>query len=183
MNRIQILFPFALLLGALHFPNCQSGGAKKPKPGASVEEVATIYVNSMLEHDVETYAAYVIPQEIEKAGGLEKMRELIKKDAEYYKGQGVTLSNGKVDRPSAISKCNGESQCVLRQQVTWEWKEMGTGTQKKAVVESNLVAISKDDGANWKFLSVGGQDLATVRLQFPNLCADLVFPKYGSTGQ
>lgn len=183
MNRTHILFLFALLLGAFVFPSCHSNGPKKPKSGASLEELATIYVNSMLEHDVETYAAYVVPQEIEKAGGLEKMRELIKKDAEYYKSQGVTLSNGIVDRPSAISKCKGESQRVLRQQVTWEWKEMGTGQVKKAVVESNLVAISKDGGATWKFLSVGSFDLATMRQQYPNLCEDLVFPKYTNMGQ
>lgn len=183
MNRTQILFPFALLLGGFLFTNCQSDGAKKPKSGASLEEVAAIYVNSMLEHDVETYAAYVIPQEIEKAGGLEKMRELIKKDAEFLKGEGIKMSNAMADRPSVISKCNGESQCVLRQQVTMEWKEMGTGDVKKVVAESNLVAISKDDGANWKFLSAGDRDLNAMRQQYSNLCADLVFINYSSSGQ
>lgn len=174
-SNFRILF--ALLLGINLLISCQSSTPKKPKPGASLEELASVFVNSMAEHDFETFSAYVMSKEIADAGGLENLKALVKKDAEYYKGEGIKLS-GKADRPSEILKCNGEWQCVLRQQITWEWKERGTGAVKRPVVESNLVAISTDNGSTWKFLNAGTSDLATLRVRYPNLCEDMVFQPY-----
>jgi hypothetical protein len=179
MTRFHFPILLGLLLGVTFLANCQElPSAKKPKPGASLEEVASIFVNSMAEYDFETFSTYVLPKEIEDAGGLEKLQELLEKGAEYYKGQGIKLS-GKADKPSAISKCNGEWQCVLRQLITWEWKDRETGEMKRPVVESNLVAISTDNGVTWKFV-IGGKDLAILRTKYPNLCEDLVFQLYPS---
>lgn len=162
---------FALMFLA---SNCMPSGPAPPKSGASVEEQATYFIKALVSNDVEGFADFALPEFVEKQGGREAMIAGFKKDIARFKADGTTFSNGKADSPSKMSNCNGTLQCVLRQSATMSFKN----DPKPVVLNSNLIAVSRDNGQTWRFLQAGQDDLVTVRAQYPFICEDLAFQKY-----
>lgn len=170
-------FKFLLLawLGMAFLANCQSSAGQKPKAGASLEEQATFFVKSIVAFDFKTSVDYYLPEFVESMGGREALIQVFSKDVNQYKADGTKLSGGKAYSPTAISKCNGTMQCVLRQEIMMDMSYPGSEPFK---MESNLIAVSTDNGVTWKFLQAGPDDLNTLRKKYPILCEDLVLQKY-----
>lgn len=175
MNRFFGISLGVLIIQAGFLASCQSPASKMPKPGSSLEEQATIFIKSMVGFDIETSVDCMLPEYVAQMGGRESVLAIYAKDVKQYKEDGFKLSGGKVDQPSAYSKCNGTLQCVLRQEVTMEMTRSGSEPFK---MEANLIAVSSDNGLTWKFLQPGQENLQSLRQKFPILCEDLVLRKY-----
>jgi hypothetical protein len=175
MTRIQFSILLGLYLSTSMLSNCQSTEGNKPKTGASLEEQATVFVKTIVAFDFKASADYFLPEFMESMGGREATIQIYADGAKQFMEGGTKLSGGKVDNASAISKCNGTFQCVLRQEVVME---SIYPSSEPETLHSNLIAVSRDEGQTWKFLLAGEDELPTLRQKFPFLCEDLVLQKY-----
>jgi hypothetical protein len=166
MRSFFLLFSLILL-------NCQSQAPKSPAPGAGLEEQAAFFVKAYTSFEFDKVADMLLPEYVESLGGRETMIKTFKSDAKRFQDDEMKLTDGKVGAASKPVTCNNSLQCVLEQSVTWHMK----GAEPFSA-ETNLIAISRDEGKTWKFLQSGPDDLAALRQQFPILCEDLVLKKY-----
>lgn len=175
MTQIQFSVLLGLFLSSAVWSNCQSPVGNKPPAATSLEEQATAFVQTIVAFDFKASADYFLPEFMESMGGRAATIQIYADGANQFKQDGIKLSGGKVDNISAISKCNGTMQCVLRQEVVME---SSRPVSDPDLLHSNLIAVSRDEGQTWKFLMAGEDDLPTLRQKFSFLCEDLVLQKY-----
>lgn len=174
---IDRIYRLSMLLAFLAGFSTKSRGQStvpiNPEAKIRLQEQASNMVQAIVAFDFETYVDYLLPRYVELEGGREALILSMRNDAKMYQADGTRFSDGRVHKTSPFLTCNKQIQCVLRQEIT-----MTEARQAPFVMEVNLVAVSADNGLNWKFYSAGGDDLQTLRKTFPEFCKDLPFERY-----
>lgn len=150
----------------------------KPDEGADSKEKpvlldAEAMVSALVNINARKLADYTYPALFEQAGGKDGYIQAIESSFKLQKEKGTTFDNVLVSDPSEIFKCNGQLQCVLKQEIT-----ISMAGQKPFQAKSNLIAISVDDGKNWKFINAADKDITEVKKAYANICIDLPLRKF-----
>ena len=119
------------------------------------------------------YAALVElyhPSLVEKAGGRDRLIELIQKGMEEMKKQGIQITSAKTAAPKAIVKGDKALYGVIPTTVVLDSEDT------TITLKSFLVGVSQDQGKTWVFID-GAPGPENVRLQFPDIPRDLKLPE------
>ncbi len=160
-----------LFVSSALFTSCQSEEAKAKK---NLVEQSNLFIQSVVNNDVPTMMGYLLPEFIESQGGHAALTQTFLDQAKRFEVAGIKLSKGKAIDPSAFYTCNETIQCVLTQEAYME----SASKKEPMKMQSNMIAISKDDGATWKFLQIGLRDLDAERKKFPILCEGMELRKF-----
>ncbi len=121
-----------------------------------------------LDEDYSSFANYTYPKVIDMMGGKARMIQATQSSMDQMKAQGYQFIDLSFKDASGLLKKEGELQCSLTQVLSMD-------TPKgKVIAEYTLIAISGDDGKNWKFLDTSGKPKETMLKYFPNLSPDIV---------
>ena len=120
---------------------------------------------ALLNNDFKTFSNYTYPKILEEAGGKGKYIQELQSGAEMQKERGDKIHNITVSNPSKTVACNGELQCVLKQEITMSFSGGNPFT-----FASNLIGISTDNGNTWVFLNASDISVMELKKVFPNIC-------------
>ncbi|TAD86857.1 MAG: hypothetical protein EAY75_06940 [Bacteroidetes bacterium] len=120
--------------------------------------------------DYKSYVKYIHPSMINGAGGEKKMIELLNKQNAELKLRSVEIRNIIFNSPTEFVRSKNELQCTISQQT--ELKP----AQGRVITYTTLIAISIDNGKNWKFIDTAKMDIEMVRKLHPNLSSKIVLP-------
>lgn len=162
MNIKIIIANLTLLIVSYACGQTQTNdNSSKPKVLIDAEKMAA----ALVDGDFKTFADYNYPKLLDQAGGKEKFVQALEADVIKQKERGDKFHKISVTNPSKTVECNGELQCVLRQETT-----ISFSGGKPFTFASNLIAISTDKGKTWTFLNASDKSIDDVRKVFPNIC-------------
>lgn len=140
----------------------------KPKVLIEAEKMAS----ALIEGDFETYTNFVDAKSLEQAGGKKKFIQELKRSSKVHKQNKDKVYKISIANPSKVVECNGELQCVLKQETT-----MSVMGSEPITFATNLLAFSNDKGKKWTFINVSDNSIDAVKKMFPNVCDNLLLPK------
>jgi hypothetical protein len=138
-----------------------------------VRAQAKIMAEAVIKHDYKTLFKYLALEGFPK-GKLNimttanAMKTVQAADTQMIK-QGISIQSITFGDVLSILKVGFEMQCTL---VQIKEMKMQFG---KAITKSTLVAISDDNGINWKFIDAIGRDKNEMRRLVPKLSDKLIF--------
>ncbi|HEY0827065.1 MAG TPA: hypothetical protein VGE40_03140 [Bacilli bacterium] len=159
-------FLFLLFIGGII--NAQTINQNSAKQ--SVTEQANQMSNLYKSGDHKGYVRFIHPVIVQAAGGENKMIELLTAQDVQIQGKGVKINSIIFNSPSEIVKSKTELQCTISQQT--ELKP----AKGRVITYTTLIAISIDNGKNWKFIDTAKMDIAAVRKLYPNLSSKITLP-------
>lgn len=142
--------------------------SSKPKVLVDAEKMAS----ALVDNDFKAFADFNYPKLLDQAGGKEKFIQELENSAKAQKERGDKFLKISVTNPSKTVECNGELQCVLRQEAT-----MSLSGGKPFTFASNLIAISTDKGKSWTFLNASDKNVSDIKKVFPNICDSIPLTK------
>jgi len=122
---------------------------------------------SFLNEDYQGVVKYTFPKVVEMMGGEDQMLKTTQTTMDSMKEQGFVIEDLSFDEPSPFVTQNGFQQCTLDQQLIM------TTTEGRVQSTTTLLAVSQDEGENWKFLDASGMPVDFVKNIFPDLHPDL----------
>lgn len=141
---------------------------------SALSQVVTAQANQMgrlyKSGDYKGYVKYIHPVIIKAAGGETKMIELLNAQDTQIKNKGIVINGIVFNPPSEIIKIKNELQCTISQHT--ELKP----AKGRIITYTTLIAISTDNGKNWKFIDTSNKDIAEVKKTFPNLSDKITLP-------
>ncbi|MCA1621851.1 MAG: hypothetical protein LC795_21775 [Acidobacteria bacterium] len=127
---------------------------------------------AFMEGNYERLADFTHPKVVELMGGREKMAEFVRKSMAGVKSQGFeTLSYAPAAEPTQVLREGGQFYAILPAKL-----RMRTPDGVIFVSESFMIAVSADDGKNWKFVSGATADAAKLKLLMPEVADKLKLP-------
>jgi hypothetical protein len=124
--------------------------------------------NAAMTDDYNLVLKYTYPKFMEDFSKEELLSELTKA-MENVKSQGVIIESTEIGEPGIIYKAGKELHCLVSEKIILKSK------QGRFQNNSNLLAISLDNGQNWYFV-----DCATgkenILIMFPDFNNDLIIP-------
>jgi hypothetical protein len=158
---IGILFNFSFLL------QCHGQVAHAPQ---NISRQASKMGTAFVKKDYVTFANYIYPLILKSMGGQAKMADVLKKSIDDMESQGMSITSITFAEPSAILKSGKELQAAIAQHTEIKLQK------GRLVSTSTLIAVSSDNGTDWKFIDTSNKDLATLRKALPNLSSAMVIP-------
>ena len=131
----------------------------------------------LLQKKYEEFAKYSHPTTIVMMGGQDNMLKFIRENFEQLESEGVKFLDVKFGEPTKVIPSQNEElniielQCTLPQAIEMSVPE-GTVT-----AHTTLIVVSRDNGTNWYFVDVSGNDLETMRKIIPTLSSKLIIPE------
>ena len=122
---------------------------------------------AFLDEDYKLMAEYTYPKVLEMMGGKEAMIQATENTMSQMKSQGFSFLDINFKDPGLFYEKNGDRQCAITQVLVMQTP------QGKVQSESTLVAISQDEGENWKFLDSSGMSKASLESFYANLHPDI----------
>ena len=127
---------------------------------------------AFVKEDYATFAKYMHPKVVQAAGGTAKIVEAVKMSMDQMKkSSGMSITKVVCDAPNKLVKSGNEWQSTLQQHTTIK---VAGG---RIVTTSTLIAVSTDNGVNWKFVDCNRKTMADIRKFLPNLSKDIVIPE------
>jgi len=120
--------------------------------------------------DYTTFAKYTYPKLLAAMGGETKMEQSLAKVVNDMKLKGMSFNAITFDEPSKIIKSGKELQATIAQHTDIKVPD------GRAVSTSTLIAISTDNGINWKFIDTSNKNIAALRKAMPNLSTTITIP-------
>jgi hypothetical protein len=157
-----------LLLASAAVAQTQLTEAATKQLHAQAEESSRAF----MEGNYERLADFTHPKVVELMGGREKMAEFVRKGMADMKTQGFeTLSYTPATEPTQVLREGGKLYAILPAKL-----RMRTPDGVVFVSESFMIALSNDDGKNWKFVSGATADATRLKLLMPEVADKLKLP-------
>jgi len=112
--------------------------------------------------DYDVFISYTHPKIIKEAGGKEKMKEMLVKNIKPGDFLSLTLK-----KPLNIIVTDSTIQCTMEQ------RQVIMIGEKKYFVVGTLIGITYNSGLNWYFVGASGNDLAFLKIHFPEFSDEL----------
>ena len=126
---------------------------------------------AFMEGNYERLADFTHTKVVELMGGREKMAEFVRKSMAEVKSQGFeTLSYVTAD-PTQVLREGRDTYAIVPARL-----RMRTPGGTIFVSESFMIAVSADDGKNWKFVGGATADPAKLKLLMPEVADKLKLP-------
>jgi hypothetical protein len=158
---------------------CLVAFAPQDKPDTRLEtavQQAKKSSEAAIKSDAATLVDLMPNKLIEESGGREKMVENVTKSFEIMKQQGMTIASAKVGQPDKLHKGGSVLYCLIPQSVVINIGKSAAAGEGTLSSDSYLLAMSDDEGKNWKFIDISPGEQA-IRGMFPELPDTLKFPK------
>lgn len=162
---VSVIFAALLLIGTI---GCN---ADKSEASIAAKTQAEQLGALMLAKDYSKFIDATYPKVVEMIGGKEQMLAIMENGTKAMETKGEFFTKISFGEPSEIIKHENELQCIIPQILELKTPN---GTE---VINSSLIAISKDEGKNWYFLDVNGKEVEDLRTYLPNLSPSLNIPK------
>ncbi len=164
-----------LLLCIVAFLFVTAISAQYPQQISNVRAQARVYADATINKDYKTILKYTIIDALPKAR-LNVMTEarvlktIQMADSQRVK-QGIQIKSIKFGEVLSIVKVNFEFQCTM-EQITETKMQFGT-----IISKSTLLAVSPDNGINWKYADATGRTREDMIKLMPRLSQQLIFAK------
>ena len=127
---------------------------------------------AFMEGNFERLADFTHPKVVESMGGREKMAEFVRKSMAEAKTQGFeTLSYTPAAEPTQVLREGRKLYAILPAKL-----RMRTPGGTVYVSESFMIALSDDEGKNWKFVSGATADATRLKFLMPEVADKLKLP-------
>ncbi|WP_127142055.1 hypothetical protein [Flagellimonas marinaquae] len=123
--------------------------------------------NSFILNDIDSYVNYIDSFTIESMGGKNNAIKIFREEFDKKRDEGFSFLEIDYKDPSKFLKRNNELQCSITQEMLLESPE------GKMLVEYSIIAISIDEGNNWKFIDTYGKKKEIVLDVFSNISHEL----------
>jgi len=137
---------------------------------SAIKMQAMEMAKAVLAKDVDKLIKYMHPKVVESVGGKEKILQARDTANKYMQQFGAEIKKVTIGNPGAIVNYKNSWQTTLPQ--TTEVKVMAGSV----ILESTLIAISEDKGANWYFIDTAVYRVDKVKSYLPNISPELVIP-------
>lgn len=168
MKKIIYIFAIVLFTASCNQPS-KVDQVKNLKIQADSLRQAMVVLNTSI------VIKYSYPEYILSLGGREKMVNMLINGKKAKESHLIFLKSINLGEPSKIISFNNELQTIIP--VTNE-----TSTSNGSLIEEEAwIAISTDEGLNWKFINTNGLDLNQLKEKYKNISNALIIPEYKST--
>ena len=107
------------------------------------------------------------PKVIEMLGGRDQMIASITREMKDMEAQGVVYLSSSAGVPTQVIQISGTIYAVLPNTLKMK------ATDGVFQAESNMIGVSSDGGATWKFIDAGGKNSSELQSILPNVAAQL----------
>jgi len=121
--------------------------------------------------DYARFADLIHPKVIEMAGGRERMIAEMTKELKQMEAEGVVVLSSTCGEPTQFFRDGSESLYAVLP--TTSKIKAQTGIFQS---ESSMIAVSSDDGANWKLIDASGKDQGELKKLIPGVADRLKLP-------
>jgi hypothetical protein len=135
-----------------------------------IRQQAIEMADATVKGDYSLVYKYTYPRLVEFVGGEEKMKEVISKGMESLKSNGITIEKITIGEPEKIFVAGEELHCLVPEKMIMKIND------GHLLVNSNLLAVSKDKGLNWYFVDCNMDKDRLLQL-FPNFNSELKIPE------
>lgn len=111
------------------------------------------------------------PEIIKAKGGERRMQMQAKLSDQQMEQQGFKVKAAELSKPLNEVFSGNHLMCLIPIRLTFE------GPFGELYSESSLLAVSKDKGKSWKYISMAQVDFEDILALFPDLNPELKFPK------
>jgi hypothetical protein len=154
---------FLCLLTAVYFADAQ--------PMATVIKSQAMEMGkALVAGDAKTFSRFMLPELLDEANKIGKANMTMDSAFAMFKAFGGNVEKISYGNPGKIIEYKNELQSTLPQttEITSPFADV--------VLNSTLVAISRDNGKNWYFIDVSMGKIDKLKSTLPNLSPDLVIP-------
>jgi hypothetical protein len=173
-----------LLIGSLTAISLSFACAKKSGPvdvaAMPPAEAAKQYPNLAIQakqlneafgkRDFARFVDFIHPKVVEMAGGRDTMVTDMTREIKQMELEGVVILSSESNAPTQFVRDGGSIYAVLP---TITKTRTQTGVFQS---ESNMIAVSSDEGANWKFIDASGQNNGELNKLIPGVADKLKLP-------
>ena len=135
-----------------------------------IKQQATEMSEATVKGDYSLVIKYTYPKLIEFIGGVEKMKDIMTKGTEQMNAQGMTIEKVIIGEIGKIFVAGDELHCIIPEKITMKLKD------GHLLINSNLLAVSKNKGKNWYFVDCNMGKGQLVQL-FPKFNNELIIPE------
>lgn len=168
MKKIIYIFAIVLFTASCNQPS-KVDQVKNLKIQADSLRQAMVVLNTSI------VIKYSYPEYILSLGGREKMVAMLIDGKKAKENHSIFLKSIKLGEPSALKSNNDELQSTIS--TTTE-----TSTSNGTIIEeSSWIAISNDNGLNWRFINTNGLKINQLKEKYKNLNAELILPETKTT--
>jgi hypothetical protein len=128
---------------------------------------AEIMRKAFLAEDFDKYTDFMYPTNVEVVGGGEKFISNLRSSISNFRSNGSEFISYETGDPIQAIEMDNKVFVVL----PYETKKKSP--QKITTEEGNILAVSEDKGANWKFIRATSKE--RLRFLFPSLVDRLIF--------
>ena len=137
----------------------------------SLVKQANDYASAVVNKDFNSIIGFTHNDVVEMGGGAEFMVTDLESQSLNLENQGLKYVSAEVGSHPEFLESSEELQTIIPVKF-----QMNMG-DKKVESWTNLFAVSKDEGINWKFVNLEMFDEASLREFVKNVSSDLVYPK------
>jgi hypothetical protein len=167
-----------LLLASAAAAQAQSAQAQSAQAQLTEEATGRLHAQAeessraFMEGNFERLADFTHAKVVELMGGREKMAEFVRKGMADMKEQGFeTLSYTPAAAPTQVLREGRQLYAILPAKL-----RMRTPGGAVFISESFMIAVSADDGKNWRFVSGAAADAPRLKLLMPEVADKLKLP-------
>ncbi len=125
---------------------------------------------ALVAGDAATFSRYMLPELVNEAGKIGNAHMTMDSAFAIFKSFGGNVEKITYGNPGKIVEYKNELQSTLPQTTSI------TSPFADVVLNSTLVAISRDNGQHWYFIDVSMGKIDQLKTKIPNLSPDLVIP-------
>lgn len=166
LPRHVVSLLFVSLLAAGAFAQEQLGEEAAGRLQTQAEESGRAFV----EGNFERLADYTHPKLVELIGGREKLVEFLRKSVEEMKADGFVPLSSAPAAPAQVLRVGRQTYAIV------PLKFKMRAPRQVLVSDSFMVAVSDDEGKNWKFLSGASLDETKLKMLLPDAAGKLKLP-------
>ncbi|KPE51991.1 hypothetical protein [Chryseobacterium indologenes] len=126
---------------------------------------------ALMNKNYDVFSSYVHEGVIKMLGGKKKMIDISAAAIDKMSKEGYHFKKVDFSDASDIITVKNEQQAVVHQKI-----QMST-PKGNINADYYMIAVSGNNGKNWKFIDTSGKDIQTMRKYFPNLSSKLNIPK------
>lgn len=162
MKNLQLTF---LFLVAISFSLSAQGKYDK-----EVTKGAKMLTSALQIEDYATAVEYFHPNVIAMAGGKASLRSILKETAEMKKKDGFDIIQTTTLGSGDYIDAGNEIHTIVGQEQVFKLGNM------KFKTDVYLLAISDDNGTNWKYVNLEAYNQDNIKIFFPNFNDNLKLP-------
>jgi hypothetical protein len=163
----NIFFCLAIFFSSiLNSTNCHAQNGQ-----SQIRQAAFEMGKALVGKNSEIFLSYMHPTMILLAGGKDQLKVITDSALTVFEQFGGRISKINYGTPSEIIEHKKMLQAVLPQS-TFLTSPIGD-----VELSSSLIAISKDNGKNWKFIDTNVFNISKIKAIMPDISPKLVIPK------